>query len=92
MKSFTYQYFASYLLGYVLASKTIENWISLSLAELFDVVKLYGTERYRFVCRKDVQRGCAEEGAGGGGREVHRQPAQASPPYFKEKYFLLNYD
>jgi hypothetical protein len=43
------------------------------------------------VCRKDVQRGCAEEGAGGGGREVHRQPAQASPPYFKQKYFLLNY-
>ncbi len=30
-----------------------------------------------------MQRGCAQEGAGGGGREVHRQPAQASPTYFK---------
>ncbi len=48
-------------------------------------MKLYRTERYPIVCREDVQRGCAQEGAGGGGREVHRQPAQASLPYFKEK-------
>jgi hypothetical protein len=66
----------------VLAGKTIGNRFGLLLAELFHVMKLYRTERYRIVCRKDVQRGCAEEGAGGGGREVHRQPAQASPPYF----------
>jgi hypothetical protein len=74
--------------GYVLAGKTMRNRFGLSLAEIFHVMKLYRTERYRIVCRKDVQRGCAEEGAGGGGREVHRQPAQASPHYFKQKYFF----
>ncbi len=54
----------------------------------------YGTSCYNVndgVCREDVQRGCAQEGAGGGGREVHRKPAQVDPPYFKQKYFLLNY-